>query len=251
MRKTRETMLAMKGLLRGPAGLPFLALLVYGAFALAWAAEGPSEASIIAGIDAEVQARVANVAGFTDVEHYAVYRGTDETHPSAEITVKVTYRKGAGKSYTILSQKGSALIRKFGLKPLLDNEQELNQPGKVENSWFNSANYQMKLKSGATERLDGRACYALAITPRHKAPNMIIGTLWVDAKDFSIVKVEGIASQKPSIFAGATHMMREYVDIDGYPMAVRARADSKSPLFGRTVVAIDYGDYELQVRPPR
>lgn len=249
--KSRETMLAMKGLWRKPAGLPFLALLVYGASAIALSAAGRGQVSVIAGIDAEVRARVANVAGFTDIERYSVYRGTDETHAAAEITVRATYRKGVGKSYTILSQAGSALIRKFGLKPLLDHEKEINQPGKVENSWFTSANYEMKLKPGGTEQIDGRACYAVAIAPRHKAPNMIDGTLWVDAKDFSIVKVAGIASEKPSIFAGTTHMMREYVNIDGYPMAVRARAESNSPLFGRTVVTIDYSDYQLQVRPAR
>ena len=77
---------------------------------------------------------------------------------------------------------------------------------------------------------------------------MIDGTLWVDARDDSIVKVQGIASERPSIFAGTTHMMRDYVNIDGYPMATHARAESNSFLFGRTVVTIEYSDYHLQVR---
>lgn len=225
-----------------------LAFFAVAGSAIAWAA-GPAEPAVIAGIDAEVQARVAKVIGFTDVERYDVYRGKDETHPAAEITVKVTYRKGVGKSYTILSQNGSAVIRRFGLKPLLDNEKELNQPGKVESSWFTSSNYEMKLKSGAVEQIGGRACYALSITPKHKAPNMIAGTLWVDAKDFSIVRVDGIASQKPSVFAGATHMMRNYANIDGYPMATYAHAESKSAFFGRTVVTINYNDYHLELHP--
>lgn len=245
----RETMLAMKGQSRIRSASRALAVLVCAGLIGAWATAAPTNPSVIAGIDAAVQTRVANVAGFTDVERYDVYRGQDETNPVAEITVKVTYRKGAGKSYTILSQKGSVLIRRFGLKPLLDHEQEINQPGKVENSWFTSANYEMKLNSGAIEQLDGRACYAVSITPRHKAPNMIDGTLWVDSKDFSTVKVAGIASQKPSIFAGTTHMMREYANIEGYPMATYARAESNSSWFGRTVVTISYSDYHLQLRP--
>ena len=36
----------------------------------------------------------------------------------------------------------------FGLKPLLDNEKTINEPGNVEKSWFTSANYEMKLKAG-------------------------------------------------------------------------------------------------------
>jgi hypothetical protein len=244
-------MLAMQCLSRIAGMSRGLAVFVFGASALAWAGVEPSGSAVIRGIDAEVQARVANVAGFIDVERYDVFRGQDETNPAAEITVKVTYRKGVGKSYTILSQKSSALIRRFGLKPLLENEKEINEPGKVADSWFTSANYEMKLNSAAVEDVNGRACYQLAITPKHKAPNMIEGRLWVDAKDFSIVKVEGVASQKPSIFAGATHMTRDYENIDGYPMATHAQAESSSPWFGRTVVTIRYSDYQLQTQPAR
>jgi hypothetical protein len=245
-------MLAMKAHSRRACTARVLVLIACGHSATAsGTAAGPAESAVIAGIDAAVQARVANVTGFTDVERYDVYRGQDETHPAAEITVKVIYRRGVGKSYTVLSQKGSAVIRKFGLEPLLESEKEINQPGKVEGSWFTSANYGMKLKSGAVEQLGGRACYALSIQPKHKAPNAIEGTLWVDAKDFSVVRVEGVASQKPSIWAGTTHMMRDYVNIDGYPMATHARAESDSRWFGRTVVTINYSDYHLELRPGR
>jgi hypothetical protein len=211
-------------------------------------AQQSNDARVIHGIDAEVQARVSNVEGFTDIEHYAVYRGDDETHPAAEMTAKDTYKKGAGKTYTILSQSGSGIVLKYGLHPLLDNEESINEPGKVDESWFTAANYEMKLEPGGVQTVNGRACYALEITPKHKAPNMIDGTLWVDAKDYSIVKVQGVASKAPSIFAGTTHMMRDYVNIDGYPMATHARAESKSFLFGRTVVIINYSDYHLQTR---
>jgi hypothetical protein len=200
-------------------------------------------------IDAAVQSRVHNVAGFSDVERYAVYRGSDDVHPVAAMTVKVTYRKGIGENFAILSQSGSAMIRRFGLDILLSEEKKLNMPAYAPGTWFTSVNYKMKLESDAMEQINGRECYAVAITPRHKAPNMIKGTLWVDSRDFSVVKVQGIASRKPYIFAGTTHMMRNYVDIDGYPMATYARAESNSPLFGRTVVTVEYSHYQLQLQP--
>jgi len=97
--------------------------------------------------------------------------------------------------------------------------------------------------------VNGRKCFALAIMPKEKATNMIDGTLWVDAQDGSIVEVEGVASKRPSIFAGTTHMMRQYMNIDGYPMATHARAESDSFLFGRAVVMVDYSDYHLELKP--
>ena len=199
-------------------------------------------------VDAAVAARFDNVLGFTDVEHYAVYRGGDESHPAAEMTVKDTYKKGVGKTYTVLSQSGSSILLRFGLKPLLDNEQIINQPGNVEKSWFNSANYSMKLNPAAVQKLNGRDCFALDIKPKQEAPNLIIGTMWVDAQDGTLVQIDGVASKNPSAFSGTTHMMRQYTNIDGYSMAIHARAESDSPLFGHTVVTIDYSNYKLDIR---
>ncbi len=211
-------------------------------------AQQPDPAAIIRTIDAAVQARYESVLAFTDIEHYAVFRGSDQAHPVAEMTVKDSYRKGEGKTYTVLSESGSAVVQKFGLKPLLQNEELINQPDKVAQSWFTSANYHMELDPGGPQLLNGRACFALTIYPYRKAPNMIDGTLWADARDGSIAQIDGIASKSPSIFARTTHMMRQYEQMDGFPMARRARAESNSLLFGHTVVIIDYSDYHLQLR---
>jgi hypothetical protein len=211
-------------------------------------AQAPDQAAIIRQIDAAVATRVDNILEFTDVEHYSVYRSGDETHPAAEMTVRDHYKKGVGKEYTVLSQSGSSLILHFGLKPLIDNEKTINLPGNWEKSWFTSANYDMKLKPGGVQKLNGRDCYVLAVTPREQAPNLIIGTLWADAKDGSLVQIDGVASKSPSAFAGTTHAMRQYNNINGLSMAMHARAESNSMLFGQTVVTIDYSNYQLQLR---
>ena len=45
--------------------------------------------------------------------------------------------------------------------------------------------------------------------------------------------------------------MRQYIEVSGYSMARHARAETRSSLFGRTVVVIDYGEYRLQIRNAR
>jgi len=208
-------------------------------------------ASVIQHIDAAVKARIDNIAGYTVTEHYAVYRNNDETRPVAEMTVKTLYRQDTGKSYTILSQTGSQVIQSLVLGAILDNEKRLNQPGIREGSWFTSANYEMKLKSDASQRLDGRDCLVLTLTPKRKAPYLIEGTLWVDAKDGSIVQVQGTGSKSPSVFTGPTQMTRQYAIVAGFAQATHARALSNSFLFGKTVVTIDYRDYQVQLRPAK
>jgi len=242
----RERVPRMAILMRAGVACGFLTLLLYGAQG---ASPGsPQEAGaavVIQRIDAAVQARYQRVLGFTDIEHYAVFRGKDEAHPIAEMTVKDTYRKDVGKTYAVLTQSGSEILLRLGLRPLLDNERMINEPANLPRSWFTSANYEMKPRGA--ERLNQRDCLVLAVKARHKASNAIDGNIWVDAKDYSLAQIDGVASKSPSLFAGTTHMMREYAQIDGFPMATHARAESSSNLFGRTVVTIDYSDYHLEI----
>jgi hypothetical protein len=208
----------------------------------------PEPAAVIRQIDAAVLMRVNRIAGYTVTEHYSVFRGKDETHPVAEMTVKTTYRRETGKNYQVLSTGGSALVRKLGLEPLLENEKQINLPGSVEHSWIDSANYEMTLKPD-TQVLNGRVCLELAIHPKRKAPNLVEGTLWVDARDYMIVRLVGVASKAPSVFAGVTHMMRDYANVDGFSMATHARAESNAFLYGRTVVTIEYTGYHIDLKP--
>jgi hypothetical protein len=218
---------------------------------LSSAAQQPDPASVIAKVDAAVKARVDHIASYSVTEHYAVYRGKDDAHPAAEMTVRTDYRKETGKTYTILSQSGSEFILKHVLASILDREKEINQPGIREHSWLTSANYRMSLKPGGVQPIDGRPCAGLAISPRKKSPNLIEGTIWVDTNDGTIVRLEGTATQSPSVFTGPAQVERRYVNVNGFGMATHAKAISDSFLLGRTIITIDYRDYQIQLAPSR
>jgi hypothetical protein len=205
--------------------------------------------AVIRGIDAAVKARSESIVSYTVTEHYAVFRNHDESHPVAEMTVKTDYRKDAGKSYTILSQTGSSIMRNVVLDTLLEHEKQINQPDNRKKALFVSANYEMELKPGGTQRIDGRNCLALTIFPRRKAPNLIRGTLWVDAKDYTVVQIEGTSSKNPSIMTGPTQAFRQYTNMNGFSQATHAKATSNSSLFGETIVKIDYQGYDIHYGP--
>lgn len=206
------------------------------------------EQTVIRGVDAAVKARLDAIESYTVTEHYTVYRGGDETHAAAEMTVKTTYREKTGKEYEVLSRSGSEAIQKFVLDSVLENEKHINEPGVREGSWMTSANYEMKLKPGGPQMKDGRECYALEIHPRQKEPSLIDGTVWVDAGDQSIVRVEGTTSKSVSIFTGSTQVMRQYARFSGFSEATHARAVTSSFLFGQTVIVVDYSGYEIHLR---
>jgi outer membrane lipoprotein-sorting protein len=228
-------------------GLPAALFLSFFGIVMA-PAQQPDAAAVIQKVDAAVKARIDHLAGYTVTEHYAVYKGKDEVHPVAEMVVNTTYKQESGKSYVIVSQTGSALMRDLVLNTILENEKHLNQPGVREGAWITSANYEMKLKPGGPQQLDGRECLVLALTPRRKATYLIEGSLWVDARDGSIVQLEGTATKNSSLVSGPTQMVRQYANIDGYPEATHLKAESSSML-GETIVKVDYQDYRVELKP--
>ena len=214
---------------------------------LAYAQQTPDISTVIHGVDASVKNRIDRLAAYTVTEHYAVFRGKDETHPAAEMLVKTTYRKQTGKSYDIVSQSGSSIWRNEVLGTLLDNEKRMSQPGNVETALINSSNYEMKLDANARERLNGRDCLVLDITPRRSSQYLFNGKLWVDAQDFAIVQLKGTASKSAFFLASAAEVTRQYDEMSELPMATHAEAVSGSALLGQTVVKVDYSNYQLDL----
>ena len=53
-------------------------------------AQQTDSSAVIRDLDAANISRHNNVLEYSNIEHYAVYRGKDQTHPAAEMTVRVT-----------------------------------------------------------------------------------------------------------------------------------------------------------------
>jgi hypothetical protein len=228
-----------------------LALSLSATIAAPISAQSPDLSAIIQGIDNSVKNRTDKIADYTVTEHYVVYRGQDATNAAAEMTVQTVYRRQNGKSYTILSQKGSALMRDEVLGTLLDNEKRLSQPGNIETALINSTNYEIRLDPSIHESLNGRDCFVLDIAPRRNSEYLFKGKLWVDATDFAIVQLKGTASKSAFFLAKAAAVSRQYDRIDGLPMATHAEAVSASSLLGQTVVKIDYSNYQIDLAAGR
>lgn len=201
---------------------------------------------LIQSVDKAVQARDQSVLAYTVRERYVIFRGHDEQHPAAEMTVQTKYEKGAGKTYTILTESGSAILRKV-FASILENEKKINEPANRSAALLNSRNYVMTPKD--EETVNGRDCMAIDLMPRQSSPFLIRGTLWADKVTGAIVQLSGITSKSPSILTGPSKVFRQYVTINGVAMATHARAESDSWMVGQTVITIDYSGYQIQTSP--
>jgi hypothetical protein len=118
-----------------------------------------------------------------------------------------------------------------------------------ESVWVTSANYEMLPEPG-TVAMSGRPCLIVDLKPRRKSPHLFIGKVWIDASDFTVLRLQGVPAQSISIFTGQSSVMRDYARMDGFSMATHAEARSHSFLLGDTVMKVDYTRYQIKRGEP-
>src|SRR5579883_1348754 len=198
---------------------------------------------LIEHIDEAELARETGLPGYTVTEHYSIFRN-GASRPDATATVETVYRRGQGKTYTVLSRTGSSLLQKYLIDRILTEQRGLSKGDERRSALITSANYAMQFERA--EPFSGRDCLLLRLIPKRKSPYLMDGEIWVDAHNYHLVRVKGIPSAAPSIWVGTPEIERDYQDLDGYALAKISRSRSKRPVIGTTVVEIDYQDYRIQ-----
>ncbi len=225
-----------------------LGIFALGMFSLTFRLEGatplPSQ-DVISGIDKAQQKRERRLAGYAAVEHYTVRNSHFEE--TAELEAKVLYQRGLGKRYQVLWRKGPGFLQDRVINRILKGDAVLSRSPERSRTLLTSANYSMKVLG--TQLLQGEQCYIVNIRPRvHKFP-LIEGTAWVDAKDFSLLRIEGRPATSPSFWTGRPFIEREYTVLDGLSLPKHSRATSKGFFAGKSELDIDYSPYVITRSP--
>jgi len=90
------------------------------------------------------------------------------------------------------------------------------------------------------ELCDDRKCYRLAITPRRREKYLIQGQIWIDAEDWSIVRIQGSPAKHPSFWTRQTQIDRRYKRIDGIWLNDSLESTSDILIAGRSTLRIQY-----------
>jgi len=225
--------------------IPFNRLSLFGCFCLlltfsAFAQSPPSD--LIQRIDEAEIARETNLAGYTVTEHYSVFRNGDAT-PSASATVQTIYKRGQGKECAVINRTGSQFLQKYLIDRVLHEQKGISAGDARKNALIVSANYTMQFDH--EESLSGRDCLVLKLIPKEKSPYLMDGQIWVDARNYHLVRVKGSPSAMPSIWTGLPEIQRDYQELAGFAVAKTSRSESKRPVIGTTVVEIDYENYQI------
>lgn len=144
----------------------------------------------------------------------------------------------AGFRYQIAGEGGSGYIRSHVLKPWLESEKKMWAAGDPERANLTFDNYTFDDR-GMTA--DGLAC--LGVKSRRKDMLLVDGSIYVNATDGDLVRIEGRLSKTPSFWTRRVEVVRHYQRINGVRMPIAIESVAQVLIAGRSTFSMTY-EYE-------
>jgi hypothetical protein len=187
------------------------------------------------------RARALQHSEATRIYHLS-YRGFPGDR-DADMTVEASYQYPTRKDFKIVSQSGSKLILDRVFEKLLESEQEAARPEVSARTQLNRENYDFELVS--YEPSEAGSQYVLNVTPKSKSKYVYRGRIWVDAKEFAVVRIEAEPAQNPSFWTKKSEIHHEYQKVQDFWLPARNESISYVRLGGRATLTIEYKNYRV------
>ncbi|MGD0267579.1 MAG: hypothetical protein ABSB14_00840 [Candidatus Sulfotelmatobacter sp.] len=192
--------------------------------------------------------RAAALQEFNGTRVYHMqYRGFPSDR-DAEMVVKVAYRAPNSKQFSVVSQTGSKFIIDRVFKKLLEGEQEAANDENRLNTALSPENYDFT--SAGYENTPEGAEYVLNLLPKTKNKYLYRGKIWVDAKDFAVVRIEGEPAKNPSFWIKKTEVKHRYIKVNDFWLPFENHTESVIRLGGQAILSIEYKDYKITKTAP-
>ena len=207
----------------------------------------PSAAQIVERMRAADAARSEQLEGYTAVRRYALYN--HRFHKQATILARLTYRSPGEKSFEVIREDGSRLIRDRVLKRVIRAEEEASEAANRGLARIDLVNYDIQVLGTDTEA--GLTLYVLGLEPKSKSPYLVRGRAWVDVSEYALVRLEGVVAKKPSIWVGSPVVQQTYIKSGPFWLPDKNLSMTDAPLFGKTDLTIESSRYEIRRSPER
>jgi outer membrane lipoprotein-sorting protein len=202
----------------------------------------PSAEDIVAKMMQFDAHRQSQLTGYTATRRYVAVNKKRR----AEMLVRVSCDSNGAKQFSVVSEQGSGAIRKHLFQKLLSEETEASRRGTRNSTRLTPANYDFQIVG--QETLETGPAYVLEVSPRTPNKYLINGKIWVDANDYSIVRIEGQPARNPSFWVHNVHFVHTYQKVGQFWFASSTDTTSQIRIFGDSELTIENVDYKLN--PP-
>lgn len=198
---------------------------------------------VVQNLEARNACRATSLVQFEGERVYRMqYRGFPSDR-EAEMVVKTAFRAPSSKEFSVVSQSGSKFIIDHVFKKLLEGEQEAARTENRQQTALTRANYDFQLAGYENSANGGN--YILNLIPKTKNKFLYRGKVWIDAKDFAVVRIEAEPGKNPSMWIKKTEISHTYSKVGDFWLPAENRTISSIRLGGTATLTIEYQNYRI------
>jgi hypothetical protein len=199
---------------------------------------------IVARVQQQNHVRAQSLKGYTGLRIYRLeYKGLGSL--SAEMVVQSEFVPPATKRFRIISERGSQLLRDKVFRKLLEAETEAANPAAQRATALSGENYRFQLIG---EQPEGEHdCYVISVEPLRNDKFLYRGKIWVDSKDYAVVKIDAEPAKNPSFWIARTEVVQVYGRVGEFWLPINNRSVSHIKVGGTATLTIEYGQYATSV----
>jgi hypothetical protein len=131
----------------------------------------------------------------------------------------------------------------LALNPLIASEIEAAAGKQHHDSSITPANYTLELLG--EQQVGPYHCYVARAVPKRRDKYLFEGKIWIDAKDYAVVRIEGHPAKKLSFWIERADFVRQYEKIDQFWLSRRDETFVQVRLYGKKVLTIDHRNYTV------
>jgi len=159
---------------------------------------------------------------------------------TASMTAWTSLDPEKGFQFQVVSEEGSAIIRKKVLLAALQAEQAAVGSNERDQAALTEANYEFLAMSAVPINL-----VKVDVRPRRKHVMLVDGALFLEAESADLVRIEGELSRRPSLWTRNVRILREYARIDGVHVPVAMSSTASVLLVGASTFSMTYKYSEI------
>ena len=196
----------------------------------------PSGDRIFADLVKHNELRSAELREYSAVRTYAVTDLSGKVH--AKEIVQMEYVAPDKKTFAIVAEEGSGVIRNLVLKRLMESEMSAAAGKERHDSSITPANYTFRVLN--EDDLDNHHCFVVEAIPKRNDKYLFEGKVWIDSTDFAIVKIAGHPAKKLSFWITRADFVRHYEKIGDFWLPASDQTFVDVRLYGKKILRIEH-----------
>jgi hypothetical protein len=178
-------------------------------------------------------------AGYRGMRRYVLEN--ERMHRHAEMIVRVECDANGTKHFEVIDKTGWKAAYEHVLRKMLESEAEASQPQIRMKTRLSQDNYDFHMMSVAL--LDDRTAYVIEIVPKRREERLFEGRIWIDARDYALVRAEGRIAKNPSFWTKKVQFAHTYQKSGPFWFPTSTESVTEVRVFGSTSLTINYFDY--------